>query len=94
MTKKDYIIIASVFKATAKIWTDTRAKWIKRSNADDKDTAIDAAAKVEDINKILASMNVIARVLSLELAKDNPKFDAQKFAALCDLPQELGIREN
>mgnify|MGYP001579392900 CR=1 FL=1 len=88
MTKKDYIIISRVFHTTAKIWTDARAKWWEKARkTDDEDIAADATAKIDGINKIIASMEVIVKGLSHELLKDNPKFDAQKFTAACGLPK-------
>ena len=86
MTKKDYIVIARVFNTTTKIWTDARAKWQAKEYGD-REQAAAGAEKVDGINKILASMNVIVRGLSHELKKDNPKFDAQKFAAACGMPE-------
>ena len=88
MTKKDYIVIARVFNTTMKIWTDARGKWQKKTEGIVADAELGRInEKIDGINKILASMNVIVRGLSHELKKDNPKFDAQKFAAACGLPQ-------
>ena len=85
MTKKDYLLIANVFKVTGKIWTDARGKWQAKQNAgiqSDGETArIDE--KIDGINKILASMDVIVQGLSHELLKDNPKFDAERFKKAC-----------
>ena len=93
MTKKDYIIISRVFHTTAKIWMDARAKWITKMERLAHEAEPPRAEwemideKIDGINKILASLDVIVKGLSHELKKDNPKFDAEKFAVACGLPR-------
>ena len=86
MTKKDYIIIARVFNTTTQIWTDARAKWQEKYDTRDKtDGGGGYTNKIDGINKILASMDVIVKGLCHELRKDNPKFNAEMFAKACGL---------
>ncbi len=86
MTKKDYILIAHVFKTTADIWLDARTQWqVKRNNAI-KPKEIDD--KINSINKILANMSVIVEGLSLELERDNPLFNSEKFKKACEVSND------
>ena len=87
MTKKDYIVIARVFNATTDIWVNARAQWIVKNNNEASEAKRkDNADKIDGINKILASLDVIVKGLCYELKKDNPKFDAEKFMKVCGLP--------
>jgi len=88
MTKKDYILISRVFNTTARIWLDARKQW--RAKQDDETDEVKISEiddKIDGINKILALLEVIVKGLSHELAKDNPKFDAAKFAVACGLSE-------
>ena len=79
MTKKDYQLIAKVFNTTAEIWIDTILKW----QASDKP---DKEEKIDNINKILASIDVIVKGLCHELKINNPKFDPVRFCEACGIP--------
>ena len=93
MTKKDYILIAKVFKTTAEIWTEARSRWLNKMKAEGVPDDFSGVGgqffreKIDGINKIIASLDVIVKGLCFELVKDNPKFDAAKFAAACGLPE-------
>ena len=99
MTKKDYILIAKVFSTTAKIWIDTRGKWLKKMEAEGVPEDFSGVGgqyfkeKIDAINKILASLDVVVKGLCFELAKDNPRFDAVKFRAACGL-EKVHINNN
>ena len=80
MTKKDYILIANVFKATVKVWTEALSKCHK-SNPFDK------YEKIDGINKILASIDVIVKGLCYKLLKENSRFDEIRFIEACGLPK-------
>lgn len=98
MTKKDYLILAKVLSTTAQIWIDARNKWIWKIQANKMElekgsfnltiSEVETIQnKIDGINKILASLDVIVKGLSYELLKDNPKFDADKFRKACGLPE-------
>ena len=84
MTKKDYELIARVVRVTVNIWLEALRKWKESDNA--KHDPEYKANKIDGINKILASLDVIAQGFCHELKKDNPKFDADKFKTACGLP--------
>ena len=100
MTKKDYILIARVFKTTAEIWTEARSRWLNKMKAEgvpDNFAGVGGQffkEKIDGINKILASLDVIVKGLCFELVKDNPKFDAAKFRGACGLPEEVKNKDN
>ena len=86
MTKKDYVLIAKVFSTTARILTDARAQWLeKEAHGNVGNPAV--MEKIDGINKILASLDVIVQGLCHELKKENPKFDALRFQEACGLPK-------
>jgi len=87
MTKKDYILISNVFNTTAKIWIEALNKWknkLEESQTTEETKNIEE--KIDGINKILASLDIIVKGLCFELQKDNPLFDESKFKEACGLP--------
>jgi hypothetical protein len=78
MTKKDYMLIAKVFRVTVDIWKNARRKW-RDSDRPEKE------GRIADINKIISSIEVIVKGLCHELTVDNPRFDKEKFIKACGI---------
>lgn len=75
MTKKDFELIARVLKANRQIWEEALAKW--------QDLAPEEEDKIKSIKQIIATIDVVSKTMSHELASINSLFDKQKFVKAC-----------
>lgn len=95
MTQKDYILISNIFTTVNNLWLNAKNEWIKKDTTlngiKDKKMIKNVKEKINNINKILASVNVIVEAFCHELKKDNLRFNEDKFKKACGYLDNLKI---